>query len=645
MCGIAGVASFRGDAVSPEILRRMVGLIRHRGPDAMGIHVDPEARIGLAHARLSIIDLASGDQPMSNHDGSLWITFNGEIFNYIELRADLLDKGHRFATQSDTEIILHMYEENGEDCVTYFNGQWAFAIWDARRCKLFLSRDRVGVRPLLYSTTRTSFVFASEAKAILSHPEVERSIDLEALDQTFTYWCPLAPKTFFNGLHELPPGHSMVVQQGELRIWPYWRLDYSTPPVQMAEVDAAARLLDLLSDATRIRLRSDVPVGAYLSGGLDSSVTTALVKRCSSARLRTFSVTFEDPEFDESRYQKDVVELNSTEHRAIRCTDEDISAVFPEVIWHAEKAILRTAPAPLYLLSRLVRDEGYKVVLTGEGADEFLGGYDIFKEAKIRRFWATQIESAWRPLLLRRLYPYLKNLQAQSDAYRRSFFHVDSSAVGNPFFSHLPRWELTAHLKLFLSEDVRSDLAGRDVYREAREMLPRSFGQWNGISQAQFLEAMILLPGYILSSQGDRMAMAHSVEGRFPFLDHRVIEFACSLDPRLRIKTLNEKYILKKAAGHLVPASVMKRPKQPYRAPDARSFFDGQTGRSRSDYVDDVLSDERVRNSGLFNPQAVRKLVEKARRGQVIGARDNMALVGILSAQLLVEQFISGRPG
>lgn len=639
VCGIAGILNPAGLAVAPELLERMIGSIRNRGPDATGVHSDPAAGIGLAHARLSIIDLTTGGQPMSNHDGTLWITFNGEIFNYVELRADLMRSGRRFATESDTEVILQMYEEKGEDCVSYFNGDWAFAIWDGRTRKLFLSRDRVGVRPLFYAQAAGAFVFASEVKAVLHHPDIQTSIDLEALDQVFTFWCPLQEKTLFTGVKELPPGHSMRVQDGRTQIWSYWQLAFD--PRRITEEEAAERLLDLLSDATRIRLRSDVPVGAYLSGGIDSSITTALAKRYSGSRLQTFSVTFDDPEFDESRFQQDVVDLNATEHHALRCTYDEICTVFPEVVRHAEKPILRTAPAPLFLLSRLVRDMGFKVVLTGEGADEFLGGYDIFKEAKIRRFWAGQITSRWRPLLLKRLYPYMQNLQAQSEAYRRHFFHVDPSELSSPFFSHLPRWDLTARSKMFLSDDVRSQLCRYDTYGAAEETLPAEFAGWQGWSQAQFLEAVILLPGYILSSQGDRMSMAHSVEGRFPFLDHRVIEFAGNLPARLKMKTLNEKYILKRAAGHLVPASIRARPKQPYRAPDARSFFDSETKKARNAYVDEILSVERLREFGLFNPTAVQKLVDKARRGQVEGAKDNMALVGILSTQLLVEQFLS----
>jgi asparagine synthase (glutamine-hydrolysing) len=641
MCGIAGLLNFNGESVASRLLSRTIEFIRYRGPDSCGVFESETGGVGLAHARLSIIDLSGGRQPMSNEDGSLWITFNGEIFNYVELRNDLLRSGHRFRTQSDTEVILHMYAEKGEDCVQYFNGQWAFAIWDAKRRKLFLSRDRVGVRPLFYTRTAKTFVFASEIKSILSHPEVERTLDFEALDQIFTFWCTLPPKTMFKGVHELPPGHSMVVENGQLRVWPYWRVDYSSVDFAMMETDCADRLMDLLGDATRIRLRSDVPVGAYLSGGLDSSVITALVQQCSGDRLKTFSIAFEDAEFDESHYQRDVIDLLRTDQNTVRCSYPDICNVFPDVIWHTEKPILRTAPAPLYLLSRLVHNDGYKVVLTGEGSDEFLGGYDIFKEAKIRRFWAVDLASRHRPLLLKRLYPYFGNLQAQSDAYLKAFFHVNPLDLSNPFFSHLPRWELTRKLKVFLSEGVRSQIGIADGYAEMKRMLPEEYSQWDVFSQAQYLEATALLPGYILSSQGDRMAMANSVEGRFPFLDHRVIEFACKIPPNLRMKVLNEKYILKQAAGHLVPTSVKERPKQPYRAPDARSFFDFATQRARSQYVDELLSDDTIRKNGLFNPLAVQKLADKARNGQAVGAKDNMALVGILSTQLFVDQFIN----
>ena len=250
MCGIAGILNPPGLEIVPAVLERMIGSIRHRGPDATETHRDPAVGLGLAHARLSIIDLKSGGQPMANHDGTLWITFNGEIFNYLELRAELQRGGRRFATESDTEVILQMYEEKGEDCVGYFNGDWAFAIWDSRRRTLFLSRDRVGVRPLFYAQSAGNFVFASEVKAVLAHPDIQREIDLEALDQVFTFWCPLQARTLFRAVHELPPGHSMRVHDGRVNVWPYWRMEFES--IDIREEDAAERLLDLLSDATKV---------------------------------------------------------------------------------------------------------------------------------------------------------------------------------------------------------------------------------------------------------------------------------------------------------------------------------------------------------------------------------------------------------
>ncbi|MDH3521453.1 MAG: asparagine synthase (glutamine-hydrolyzing), partial [Myxococcales bacterium] len=522
MCGIAGIYDLEGASVDPAPLSRMVGTLRHRGPDDSGVWTD--GPVGLGHARLSIIDLAGGSQPMSNPAGNLHISFNGEIFNYRELRKDLIARGHRFATKSDTEVILHLYEERGEACVEELNGQWAFAIWDARREKLFLSRDRVGIRPLYYTRAGKLLLFASEIKALFSHTAINRRIDLKALDEIFTFWCSVAPRTPFEGIEELPPGHCMRVENGRVETWRFWQLSYRGQESTRTDEECVEELRELLIDATRLRLRSDVPVGAYLSGGLDSSTIVAMIRNFTDTPLKTFSVAFEDSEFDESVFQREVSRHLGTEHHEVRCSHEDIGRVFPEVIRHAESPIIRTAPAPLFMLSGLVRRNDFKVVLTGEGADEVLGGYDIFKEAKIRRFWAALPDSKLRPLLLKRLYPYLKNIQAQSDAYRKAFFHVRPEDLTDPFFSHLPRWELTSGLKRLYSKDVRAELENSDVYADLRDSLPTEYARWDAFEQAQFLETTILMPGYILSSQGDRMAMGHSVEGRFPFLDHRVVE-------------------------------------------------------------------------------------------------------------------------
>jgi asparagine synthase (glutamine-hydrolysing) len=426
MCGIAGFLNLDGRPADRSLLERMIRMVDYRGPDGTGLYVD--GAVGMAHNRLSIIDIAGGHQPMSCDDGALWITFNGEIFNFVELRDELVNKGHRFSTRSDTEVILRLYQEFGPDFVQRMNGQWAFAIWDREKRRMFLSRDRVGVRPLFYTTASHSFIFGSELKTVLAHPSVEREIDRTALGQVFTFWFPLAPRTVFKNILELPPGHSLTIENGVSSLRKYWQLDFSA--ADDARIDSPQdqnryenELCDLLLDATRIRLRADVPVGSYLSGGLDSSIITALAQKFVGSSLSTFSVAFDDPALDESVYQQEVVRSLGTRHQTIRCSSAEIGEVFPEVIWHTERPILRTAPAPLFLLSRLVRDNGFKVVLTGEGSDEFLGGYDIFKEAKVRAFVAAQMDSKRRPLLLKKLYPYLPGIQKQTPDYLKAFFH------------------------------------------------------------------------------------------------------------------------------------------------------------------------------------------------------------------------------
>jgi asparagine synthase (glutamine-hydrolysing) len=640
MCGIAGFVDRAGRQRDPRaVLERMVASIRHRGPDGQGFHLGPGVALG--HARLSIIDLAGGQQPLSNEDGTVWVTFNGEIFNFVELREELIARGHVFHTHSDTETIVHLYEESGPACVEAFNGDFAFAIWDQRRQRLLLARDRLGVRPLYFTFQDEALVFASEMKALFQFPGVSRELDPVALDQTFTFWFPLAPRTPFRGIHELPPGHVLIAQGRDVNVRPYWRLSFPAaaeegPATTEQEEALAEELRELLIDATRIRLRADVPVGAYLSGGLDSSITTALIRLFSPNRLRTFSVGFESAEFDESEYQQEVVRALRTEHQSTVCTGRNIAESFPDVIRHTERPILRTAPAPLFQLSRLVRESEFKVVMTGEGADEILAGYDLFKEAKIRRFWARQPQSKWRPLLLRRLYPYLAGVQGQPQAYLQAFFQTGITDPADPFFSHRPRWNMTARTREFFSDELRAALDGHDAVEELRGTLPVEFGSWHPLSQAQYLEAAYLLPGYILSSQGDRVAMAHAVEGRFPFLDHRVAELAARIPARLRLKGLTEKHMLRKSAGRYLPAVIARRPKQPYRAPDSQSFF----GPRAPEYVEELLSPAAITRAGYFEPGAVEKLVRKCRGQAAVGFRENMALVGILSVQLLDHLFV-----
>jgi len=639
MCGIAGTYFFDAQR-EPERakLERMVSALSHRGPDGVGFHLEPG--VGLGHARLSIIDLAGGAQPIHNEDDTVWITYNGEIFNYIELRRLLEARGHRFYTNTDTEVIVHLYEECGDRFVDELNGQFAFALWDRPRRRLILARDRAGILPLYYCESRDGLLFGSEVKALLASGEIQAALDPDGFDELMTFWAPIAPRTVFRGVRQVCPGEMLIAEGRTLRRRKYWEWGFPQRGEHRRSVEAELEheLREILSDATQIRLRADVPVGAYLSGGLDSSSLVALLKQRVPETLRTFSLGFDDAGLDESTHQRAVVSHLDTVHSHVQCGTADIARVFPRTIRHSESPVLRTAPAPMQLLSRLVRSSGVRVVLTGEGADEVFGGYDLFKEAKVRQFWAEQPNSAWRARLLKRLYPYLDLTSGQSAAYLKEFFGVGLQAPDDPFFSHLPRWATTAQCKLFWSADLRARVSGSATER-LRASLPEGMADWVPFNRAEYLEAKTLLPSYLLSSQGDRMLMTNSVEGRFPFLDHRLIEFANGLHPRYKMRVLREKYLLKRAMRRLLPESILQRHKQPYRAPDAAAFL----APGAPDYVTELLGKTSLLRHGYFDPDKVALLIGKLRRAKVPAARDNMAFVGILSTQIWHAQFVSGQ--
>lgn len=621
-------------------LERMITVLRHRGPDRFGFHV--EAPIAMAHARLGIIDLATGDQPMTNEAGTVWTVFNGEIFNYIELRAALQAAGHVFRTHSDTETIVHAYEEYGDAFVEHLNGQFAIALWDAPRRRLVLARDRAGIRPLFVHLDGDRWLFGSEIKAILAVSSQPPRLDLEGLSQVFTFWAPVGERTVFRGVRAVRPGEILIIEGSRVRSSRYWQ--WSFPPIggerRISFEEAAEELRVLLEDAVRLQLRADVPVGSYMSGGLDSAVLTGLIRNHSNASLRTFSIGFEEAEFDERPYQQELADHFGTNHTTMQCKAQQIGELFPRLIEHTEVPVLRTAPVPMMMLSGLVHRAGLKVVLTGEGADEVFAGYDLFKEAKIRRFWARQPDSRWRPGLFRRLYPYLRHSPVSVDASSQSFFRRGLQDVNHPFYGHRQRWMTTRRLWNFLSRDVQVAMADLDPECALYASLPEGFERWAGLSKDQYVEAQTLLFGYLLSSQGDRVSMANSVEGRVPFLDHRVIEFANSLPPSYKLRRLTEKAVLRAASRDLLPQSILNRVKQPYRAPDNQAFFaDGKP----LDFVANLLSEGRLRDAGYFEPAAVRRLVEKCREGRAIGFADNMAFVGVLSTMLLDDLFIRRR--
>lgn len=640
MCGIAGIYAARDGRAPRDLLLAMAGELAHRGPDGVGLYRDD--RFGMVNTRLSIVDLAGGDQPIPNEDGRYWAMQNGEIFNYPELTDELQALGHRFRTRSDTEVLVHAYEEWGAGCLERLNGEFAFAIWDRDTRELFLARDGFGIRPLFLATWGGDLVFASEAAALLRHPRAERRLDPFALVETFTLWGVLPDRSAFPGIFELPAGHYLRVGAGGAAAPTRW-WDIAFGPregLRRESRDALAEeLRELLDDATRLRLRADVPVGVYLSGGLDSSITAMLARRHVPRELRAFSVGFEDARFDESAYQDRMAAALGVDLTRISVTGGEVAEAFPEVVRRGEKPILRTAPAPLLRLSRAVREAGMKVVLTGEGADETFAGYGIFQEAMVRRFWARRPDSRLRPALLGRIYPYLSRDLAQGGGFMAAFFAAGMEDLDDPLYSHRPRVATTTRNLRFLSADVRAS-AERvgDPLDRLRARLPAEYAAMGPLGQAQYLEIHTFLTGYLLHGQGDRMLMAHSVEGRFPFLDLRVAEFAAALPERLRLRDLEEKHLLRRAFAPLLPPEIAQRPKRPYRAPILRSFF----GPDAPGWVAEVLAPERVAATGLFAADAVAKLVAKCRRyvDAGLGEGEEMGLVGVLSTLLLHDSMV-----
>ncbi|HWA56743.1 MAG TPA: asparagine synthase (glutamine-hydrolyzing) [Gemmatimonadales bacterium] len=630
MCGVAGIAQVAPTGVPLEQLARMAAAIHHRGPDGYGYFTS--SRVGLAHLRLSIIDLAGGAQPMASEDGQVVISYNGEVYNYRELAAELKAMGHRFRTVSDTEVLLVAYEAWGTDMLPRLNGQFAFAIWDGRKRQLLLVRDRFGVRPMFLAQSGGDLCFASEVKALFASGRVTPRPDPEGLDEIFTFWGARPPRTPFLGVEALEPGSYAIWQDGRLRRQRYYHLDY--PEARLEPADAIARLDHLMRTGVDLRMRADVPVGGYLSGGLDSSITCSLAAAASPHQLRTFSISFDDPRFDESEFQRQVARSVGSLHAVERISGHSIAASFPDAVRHTETPLVRTAPVPMYLLAKLTRERGIKVVLTGEGADELFLGYDLFKEVLVRRFCLRQPGSKWRPRLFDRLYPYLAEGSKGGEFWQRSF--LDAGRPDDPLFSHMPRILLTSRIKEFYTPEFAGEAARGEPLQKLRDELPARFQEWSPVNQAAYLEMVTLLSPYLLCSQGDRVGMAHAVEGRFPFLDHRLYEFASALPVGSRLHGLKEKYILKRWASTLIPREVTERHKQPYRAPDAPSFF----APDAPAYVAEMLDPATVKALGYFNPAGIEGLVRRCRSGRALGFRENQALVAVLSTHVWHTTFM-----
>ena len=633
MCGIAGFSTAPGPDRRGSLeerssrLRRMCAALAHRGPDAAsGVLLDGAA---LAHTRLAILDLEGGAQPMRDPATGVTLVYNGEVFNYLELRAEL--SGYRFRTRSDTEVVLAAFLRWGPACLERFNGQFALALFDPRDGALWLARDRVGILPLHYALFPGGLAFASEAKALVAAGFAPPRLDPRGVKQAIQLWAPMPPRTCVEGVLALPPATFACLRDGRLTLTRYWQLELGDEQ-PISEEEAIERVGETLDDAVRLRLRADVPVAAYLSGGLDSSVLCAIAQRRLGGTLSTFSVAFEDPAYDESAWQAEVSGALHTRHRSVTATDALVAALLPEVVEHAEQVLVRAAPAPLLALSREVRRGGGKVVLTGEGSDEIFLGYDLYAETRVRRFWARAPGSRVRPALLRRLYPYLP-LASQGEAALRALYGVGLDAPDAPGFSHLLRWTAAARVFRLFSPDFARSVADEDPPAAAIGTLPAVAARWSALARAQHLEMQTLLAGNLLAAQGDRMLMANSVEGRFPFLDHRLVELAARLPERLKLRGLAGKWVLRRAARGLVPDSVLARPKMPYRSPPAH----GLSGEATPGWAHELLSPRALRDTGVFDPDKVARLLAKLAAPGPTSELDAMGITSVATGQLLAR--------
>ncbi len=531
---------------------------------------------------------------------------------------------------------MHGYEQWGAAMLSRLNGQFAFVIYDRVANTLFLARDRFGICPLFYALRDGSLYFGSEAKALFASGEVPRAVDPEGLDDIFTFWAARAPRTPFRGVSSLEPGSYGIWRDGTFRTARWHEFDYAEPSREPAE--AAEELDTLLRNAVALRLQADVPVGAYLSGGLDSSSVTALAAAKAPPQLRTFSITFDRPEYDESAFQRIAAQSLHTKHEIESIDDGAIARIFPDVVRHAETPLVRTAPAPLFLLSKLARKHGIKVVLTGEGADEIFLGYDLFKETALREFCARAGHSTRRPQLFKRLYPYLTG--GRGGELWAKFF-LSAGAAADPLFSHQPRMLLTSWIKQLYSPDFRASLQGFDAAEEMRQSLPAAFWRWSSAHRAAYLETRTLLSSYLLAAQGDRMLSAHGVEGRYPFLDPALADFGSRLPVSSKRRGLKDKLILRQWARSVLPDELAMRPKLPYRAPGVAAFL----GDRQPDYIADVLSPAALTNAGIFEPRSVGTLLERCRSGRPITIREEQGFVAALTTQLFHRQFMELQPG
>ena len=571
--------------------------------------------------------------------------FNGEIYNHRELRSELQRSGHKIRVGSDAEVIPHAYEQWGVRFPEQFNGDFAIAVYDKRTRRLLLARDRLGIKPLFYTAVPQGLLFASEIKSLLVHPAVRRELDPAFLAQLFTFWTGVEGGSPFAEVRQVKAGTVVTFDASgrQLEETRYWDIPCreTVPSFQGSFEDCKAAFRAEFRKSVALRLQADVEVGTYTSGGVDSSaVNVAAYKDLNHTARQTFSVAFADEAYDESPFQNTLVESLGLRPRHVRCEASSIYGNLLDVIRHTESPIFRTAPVPMYMLSRRVADQGVKVVLTGEGADEVAWGYDIFRETKLRRFWSRQADSETRPMLFGKLYAYLP--QFRDPRHLRllvDFFKQGMEDTQAPLYSHQTRIANSKAVHLFLSPELKAQMESRAPTDDLVDSLPDDFASRTPLERCQYLEMRTLLHGYLLSSQGDRMLSAHGVEGRFPYLDHHFIEFMAGVPERYRLRGLDDKAILRESFADDLPASLIRRPKFAFRAPELYAFADDQDG-----VVAHHLDEQRLAEVGIFDPVGVKRLryrLAHAPPGK-FSTRENLAFIQILSTQMLHAHFVEG---
>jgi len=598
-----------------ELLTRMTDKLVHRGPDSAGYFVDHSVALGFR--RLSIIDLESGDQPIYNEDGSLVLMCNGEIFNYLELKKVLIKKGHSFRTKSDVEVLLHLYEEHGVDFLDKLNGQFAFVIYDLKNRRLLLARDHFGINPLYYTTANGLFIFSSEIKAILEHPQVPREVDLTGLDQTLSFPGLVSPRTMFKGIQSLRSGNYIIFENGNIAVKEYWDLDY--PPlsagfISKSENEYVDELKDLLTRSVKYRLQSDVPVGFYLSGGLDSSLIGALISQVApDTRRHSFSIGFTDEDISETKYQRLMAEVTRSIHKEIIFDWSEIAERLTQMIYHCECPVRESYNTCSLALSAAAKNAGVKVILTGEGADELFAGYvgyrfDSFRDRESKSY---DLETALEDELRERLW-----------GDKDFFYEKDHHAL----------------------REVKQALYSAGVNELYREFDCLNHGLINKerlrgrhpVHQRSYLDFKLRLSDHLISDHGDRMTLANSVEGRYPFLDIDLVEFSTRIPPDLKLRNYIEKYVLKRVAEDLLPREIVKREKFGFHAPGSPYLL--QHG---IEWVNDMVSHDRIRRQGYFNPDVIDRLrAEYTQRGFRLNLpfEDDLLIV-VLTFSIFLDTF------